>query len=103
MIEYIISATMERPSREWSALTASVHIPVLERLDVSKTELLEPAWDKVSWQSQHPEDIIDADEYQGVDQVELSASIPHKGYTRGKQFFLFDLKELTQSYWHFFM
>ncbi|ORZ06855.1 hypothetical protein BCR42DRAFT_456196 [Absidia repens] len=85
MIEYVVQATMERPSREWSALTACVHIPVLERLDVSKADLSEQVWDKISWQSQHPEDIIDADEYQGVDQVDLSASIPHKGYTRNQK------------------
>jgi hypothetical protein len=82
MVEYVIKAITDRPSRD--PVTTGFHLPVLERLDVTKPGMVEPVRDKVTWQSQYPEDIIDQDEYHGVDQVDFSATIPHKGYTRGK-------------------
>ncbi|KAI8077682.1 uncharacterized protein BX664DRAFT_343212 [Halteromyces radiatus] len=82
IIEYIITATIERPSRDWSPITTSIHIPVLERLDISKSDLIEPIWNRVSWHAENSEDMIDQDDYHGYDQTTVSASIPHKGYTR---------------------
>ncbi|KAI9301769.1 hypothetical protein BJ944DRAFT_252053 [Cunninghamella echinulata] len=85
IIEYIIEASLEKSTRDWSSLTTSLHIPVLERLDISKSEMLEPVWDKITWQSKLPDDFIDQDDYYHMDEVTLSASLIHKGYIRNQK------------------
>lgn len=82
---------MERSTREWSPLTAFLHIPVLERLDISKSEMLEPVWDNITWQSKQPDEFIDEDDYYGIDKANLAASLIHKGYLRSR-FLLYKIK-----------
>ncbi|ORZ15215.1 hypothetical protein BCR42DRAFT_416634 [Absidia repens] len=90
IIEYVIKATMERSSPEWPSVptTTSLHVPVLERLNVSQTKFLEPVWDSVTWDSTETTNTHQQDEDSNdthVDQAELSASIPHQGYIRGQK------------------
>ncbi|CAO3593169.1 unnamed protein product [Absidia cylindrospora] len=90
IIEYVIKATMERSSPEWPSLatTTSLHVPVLERLNVSQTKFLEPVWDNVAWNSTKTTSTPMQDEDSSnthVDHAELSASIPHQGYIRGQK------------------